>query len=190
MTDADGKTLGKDALTAAQAHNDDVKKLVDSVDYIAVHILPFWNGVNVNDAIDGGKAKNGNAVLDVYHRLQQTYPDKRIVVTEVGWPSQGQQQGQAEATQVNQGTFLRRFLLAAKKEGIDYFIIEAFDQPAKMQSGGGVEAYWGLWDANGNPKPPLVGVLVNNQNLACLSSSGCCGPISNSTAVAASFLPC
>jgi cellulose synthase/poly-beta-1,6-N-acetylglucosamine synthase-like glycosyltransferase/exo-beta-1,3-glucanase (GH17 family) len=169
LTDANGKALEGDALKAAQAHNEDVKKLVDSVDYIAVHILPFWNRVNVDDAIDGGQGKNGNAVLEVYHRLQQTYPDKRIVVTEVGWPSQGQQQGQAEASQVNQGTFLRRFLLAAKKESIDYFIIEAFDQPAKMQSGGGVEAYWGLWDANGNPKPTLAGVLVNNQNWRSLA---------------------
>ncbi|HVJ40623.1 MAG TPA: glycosyl hydrolase family 17 protein, partial [Dongiaceae bacterium] len=169
LKDKDGNDLKSATLTATLTHNEDVKKLVNSVDFIAVHILPFWNRVNVNDAIDGGPNKNGNAVLNVYHRLQQTYPDKRIVVTEVGWPSQGQAQGQAEASQVNQGTFLRRFLLAAKKEGIDYFIIEAFDQPSKMQSGGGVEAYWGLWDANGNPKPTLAGVLVNNQNWRSLA---------------------
>ncbi|HWT97405.1 MAG TPA: glycosyl hydrolase family 17 protein, partial [Terriglobales bacterium] len=172
LTDGNGKPLEGDKLAAAQAHNEDVQKLVNSVDFIAVHILPFWNGVNVDRAVgalDDSADEDGNAVLHVYHRLQQTYPDKRIVVTEVGWPSQGLTQGQAEASQVNQGTFLRRFLLAAKKEGIDYFIIEAFDQPSKMQSGGGVEAYWGLWDANGNPKPTLAGVLVNNQNWRSLA---------------------
>jgi|GEM_PF-15233 len=172
LTDGNGKPLEGDKLAAAQAHNQDVQKLVNSVDFIAVHILPFWNGVNVDRAVgalDDSADEDGNSVLHVYHRLQQTYPDKRIVVTEVGWPSQGLTQGQAEASQVNQGTFLRRFLLAAKKEGIDYFIIEAFDQPSKMQSGGGVEAYWGLWDANGNPKPTLAGVLVNNQNWRSLA---------------------
>ena len=172
LTKGDGSPLDKWDLVREQGHNDDVKKLVDSVDFIAVHILPFWNGVNVNravGAIDGDSDEDGNSVLHVYHRLQQAYPEKRIVVTEVGWPSQGLTRGQAEASQVNQGTFLRRFLLAAKKENIDYFIIEAFDQPAKMQSGGGVEAYWGLWDANGNPKPTLVGVLVNNQNWRSLA---------------------
>lgn len=172
LVKGDGTALDGPDLILAQGHNEDVQKLVNSVDFIAVHILPFWNGVNVNRAvgtIDGSGEEDGNSVLHVYHRLQQTYPDKRIVVTEVGWPSQGLTRGQAEASQVNQGTFLRRFLLAAKKEGIDYFIIEAFDQPAKMQSGGGVEAYWGLWDANGNPKPTLAGVLVNNQNWRSLA---------------------
>ncbi|MDY0882197.1 glycosyltransferase [Dongia soli] len=166
-TDKDGKPLAGDALKAAQAHNADVTKLVNAVDFIAVHILPFWNGVKVENAVDS--KTDGNAVMQVYHRLQQTYPDKRIVVTEVGWPSQGLTRGQAEASPVNQGTFLRRFLLQAKKENIDYFIIEAFDQPWKIQTGGGVEAYWGLWDGNGNPKPALAGVLVNNQNWRALA---------------------
>ncbi|MET1026403.1 MAG: glycosyltransferase family 2 protein [Dongiaceae bacterium] len=157
----DGKPLTGDALKNVQAHNADVAKLANAVDFIAVHILPYWNGVKAGDAVD--------YALDIYHRLQQTYPDKRIVVTEMGWPSQGLTRGGAEASPVNQGTVLRRFLLAAKKENIDYFIIEAFDQPWKIQTGGGVEAYWGLWDSNGNPKPTLAGVLINNQNWRSLA---------------------
>jgi cellulose synthase/poly-beta-1,6-N-acetylglucosamine synthase-like glycosyltransferase/exo-beta-1,3-glucanase (GH17 family) len=139
--------------------------LANEVDYIAVHILPYWNGVPVEHAVEETMAQ--------LKRMQQAYPGKRILIGEVGWPSEGLTQQApddaygnegAVASPVNQGLFLRKFLLEAKKADIDYNVIEAFDQPWKIRTEGGVGAYWGLWNADRQPKPALQGSLINFAN--------------------------
>jgi len=137
-------------------------ELVHEVDFMAVHILPFWEGIDVNHAVGWLMAR--------YHDLTQAYPDKRIVLSEVGWPSEGLTRKRAEASPVNQGLFLRRFLIEAKKSNLDYFIIEAFDQPWKADLEGGVGAYWGLWNGDRQPKPALQGILINYQNWRWLAA--------------------
>jgi cellulose synthase/poly-beta-1,6-N-acetylglucosamine synthase-like glycosyltransferase/exo-beta-1,3-glucanase (GH17 family) len=141
------------------------RELADSVDFLAVHILPFWNGVPVDKAVD--------QVMVHYNELRKAFPDKRILIAEVGWPSEGLTRvdksgawggAGAVASPINQGLFLRKFLIEAKKYNLDYNVIEAFDQPWKINSEGGVGAYWGIWNANRQPKPALQGILVNYQN--------------------------
>ncbi len=58
----------------------------------------------------------------------------------------------AEASKANEGIFLRRFLAKAHAANYDYHLMEAFDQPWKAGSEGSVGAYWGIYDANRNPK--------------------------------------
>jgi len=137
--------------------------LVDAVDFIAVHILPFWNGVPADKAVQ--------QTIDIYNKLHDRFPNKRILIAEVGWPSQGLTRvdkangGEgAVASPIDQGLFLRRFLVEAKKYNIDYNVIEAFDEPWKINIEGGVGAYWGIWNADRQLKPALQGVLVNYQN--------------------------
>jgi cellulose synthase/poly-beta-1,6-N-acetylglucosamine synthase-like glycosyltransferase/exo-beta-1,3-glucanase (GH17 family) len=138
-------------------------RLAAEVDFIAVHILPFWNGVSVDKAVD--------QVLANYNLVKQAFPNKRILIAEVGWPSEGLTRvdkangGEgAVASPINQGIFLRKFLVEAKKYNIDYNVIEAFDEPWKINTEGGVGAYWGIWNADRQAKPALQGILVNYQN--------------------------
>jgi cellulose synthase/poly-beta-1,6-N-acetylglucosamine synthase-like glycosyltransferase/exo-beta-1,3-glucanase (GH17 family) len=138
-------------------------RLAAEVDYIAVHILPFWNGVSVDKAVD--------QVLANYNLVKQAFPNKRILIAEVGWPSEGLTRvdkangGEgAVASPINQGIFLRKFLVEAKKYNIDYNVIEAFDEPWKINTEGGVGAYWGIWNADRHAKPALQGILVNYAN--------------------------
>ncbi len=56
------------------------------------------------------------------------------------------------------------FLVEAKKSDLDYNIIEAFDEPWKIKTEGGVGAYWGIWNADRQLKPALQGTLVNYAN--------------------------
>src|SRR5262245_38612086 len=62
-------------------------RLMDEVDFIGVHILPFWNGIPVEDAVDWTLG-NYNEVVRV---MKQHGLDKRVILNEVGWPSQGLQ---------------------------------------------------------------------------------------------------
>ncbi|MGZ8095176.1 MAG: glycosyltransferase [Methylosarcina sp.] len=126
--------------------------LVKEVDFIGAHILPYWNGIAAVDAVD--------FVFEKYHELQKAYPNKPIVITEVGWPSDGQPYKHATASRTNQARFLREFLNRAADEHLAYYIVEAFDQPWKMAIEGSAGAYWGIFNADRQPKYPMEGAVL------------------------------
>ncbi len=119
-------------------------ELVDHVDYLAVHLLPYWEGIAVDQSVQYS--------IDKFHELQAKFPEKPVVIGEVGWPSNGRTREKAVASDANEALFLRRFLAWAEKEQVPYYIEEAFDQPWKRESEGGVGAYWGVYDADRHPK--------------------------------------
>jgi exo-beta-1,3-glucanase (GH17 family)/cellulose synthase/poly-beta-1,6-N-acetylglucosamine synthase-like glycosyltransferase len=128
-------------------------ELAREVDFIGVHILPFWEGISSQDSVA--------FILARYRELQAAFPGKPIVLTEVGWPSNGLTRKEAVASPVDQGMFLRHFLNVAADHGLDYIIVEAFDQPWKADLEGGVGAYWGLFDADRVAKFSFYGPLQN-----------------------------
>ena len=119
-------------------------ELAQHVDYIGVHLLPYWEGVPVDAAVDYSFAQ--------FKRLQQTFPHKPIVIAEIGWPSRGRTRESAVASVANEALFLRRFLARAEHERIKYYVMEAFDQPWKAYMEGAVGSYWGVYDVNRQPK--------------------------------------
>jgi len=123
-------------------------ELAREVDFITLHILPYWEGIPVEDSVD--------FVLGQLHAVQRAYPDKHVFVGEVGWPSGGKSRGRAEPSRINQALFLRRFLNAAAAEQIDYNVFEAFDQPWKRAIEWSVGTHWGVWDADRSPKFSMV----------------------------------
>ena len=125
-------------------------ELVSAVDYIAAHILPYWEGFSDKQAVD-------QAIL-IYDKLRQAYPGKRIVIAEFGWPSAGYNLKAAEPGRLEQAQVLRDFVTRAEAYGIDYNIVEAIDQPWKIFEGG-VGPYWGLFDASRQPKFEWTGPL-------------------------------
>ncbi|QRR11827.1 glycosyltransferase (plasmid) [Burkholderia sp. MS455] len=122
----------------------DHPELARHVDFIAVHLLPYWDKVNVHAACDFAFAR--------LHDLQRAFPGKRIVVTEVGWPSAGLPQGGAVASPHNQSFFLRQFADRARRESTEYYVMEAYDQRWKGQMEGRAGKYWGIYDDAGQFK--------------------------------------
>jgi exo-beta-1,3-glucanase (GH17 family)/cellulose synthase/poly-beta-1,6-N-acetylglucosamine synthase-like glycosyltransferase len=125
--------------------------LVSAVDYIAAHILPYWNKVSEREAVDETMLR--------YDELRRTYPGKRVVIAEFGWPSAGYNRGNANPGAIEQASILRDFAAQAEARGIDYNIIEAFDQPWKTQEGS-VGPYWGMFDAARQPKFTWTGPIA------------------------------
>lgn len=126
----------------------DHPELVREVDYIAAHILPYWEEVSPDEVI--------KAAFERYDLLRRTYPGKKVVIAEFGWPSQGYNNGPAVPGAARQADILREFLREARHRGVEYNIIEAFDQPWKTNEGS-VGAYWGLFDADRKAKFELEG---------------------------------
>ena len=124
------------------------------VDFIAIHILPYWEGLPIDQALD--------YVMQRYQQVKDAFPQKPVVITEVGWPSEGRMRRGAAPTPAAQATFLREFLNVANTRGLDYFIMEAFDQPWKRDIEGSVGGYWGIYNADRVAKFPLVGSVHDN----------------------------
>jgi exo-beta-1,3-glucanase (GH17 family)/cellulose synthase/poly-beta-1,6-N-acetylglucosamine synthase-like glycosyltransferase len=127
-------------------------ELVSQVDFIAAHILPYWEGFSEKQSVD-------QAIL-IYEKLRAAYPGKRIVIAEFGWPSAGYNLKNADPGRIEQAIVLRDFVSRADAFGIDYNIVEAIDQPWKIFEGG-VGPYWGLFDASRQPKFSWTGTISN-----------------------------
>jgi exo-beta-1,3-glucanase (GH17 family)/cellulose synthase/poly-beta-1,6-N-acetylglucosamine synthase-like glycosyltransferase len=130
----------------------DRPQLADHVDFIAVHLLPYWEGIHVEQSIQ--------YLASRMELLKKTFPGKPIVIAEVGWPSDGRTRDSAVASASNEALFLRRFLARAKQEGYVYYIMEAFDQPWKARYEGAVGAYWGVYNVERKPKFEFIKPIV------------------------------
>ncbi len=130
----------------------DHPELASAVDFIAAHILPYWEGFTAKTAVDH--------TIAFYDKLRQMHPGKRIVIAEFGWPSAGYNFHEAVPGRMEQAQVLRDFVTRAEAYGIDYNIVEAIDQPWKTMEGG-VGPYWGVFDAARQPKFSWTGQLTD-----------------------------
>ncbi|HET9147358.1 MAG TPA: glycosyltransferase, partial [Acetobacteraceae bacterium] len=129
-------------------------ELVKAVDFITVHLLPYWEGVPEQDAVQNAMHR--------LHQLQRRFPGKRIVIGEIGWPSDGIDIGGARASNVLQARFLRDFFNVAQKQHLSYFVMEAFDQPWKTSFEGRAAGYWGMYTLHRHQKWSLTGAVSQN----------------------------
>jgi exo-beta-1,3-glucanase (GH17 family)/cellulose synthase/poly-beta-1,6-N-acetylglucosamine synthase-like glycosyltransferase len=130
----------------------DNPELASSVDFIAAHVLPYWENFTSKQAVDQAVA--------MFQLLRDQFPGKRIVIAEFGWPSAGYNLRNAEPGPFEQASVLRNFVTRAEAIGMDYNIVEAIDQPWKFFEGG-VGPYWGILDASREPKFTWTGPIVN-----------------------------
>ena len=131
----------------------DNPQLASAVDFIAAHILPYWENFTAQQAVD--------QAMYIYGLLRDTFPGKRIVIAEFGWPSAGYNLKNAFPGPFEQAWVLRNFVTRAEAIGMDYNIVEAIDQPWKFFEGG-VGPYWGILDASREPKFSWTGPVVDH----------------------------
>jgi exo-beta-1,3-glucanase (GH17 family)/cellulose synthase/poly-beta-1,6-N-acetylglucosamine synthase-like glycosyltransferase len=130
----------------------DFPQLAYSVDFIAAHVLPYWENFTDKQAVDQAVA--------MFQLLRDQFPGKRIVIAEFGWPSAGYNLRNAVPGPLEQAAVLRNFVSRAEAIGMDYNIVEAIDQPWKFFEGG-VGPYWGILNAAREPKFAWTGPIVN-----------------------------
>ncbi len=126
-------------------------ELVRHVDYITVHLLPYHEGVPVEAAVEYAYQR--------YDELAKAFPRKKIVIGEIGWPSKGPTIGAAVPSLDNEARFIREFLAHPRTARMDYFLMEAIDQPWKVDVEGWAGAYWGMYNADRVQKFQLAGLI-------------------------------
>ncbi len=144
-------------------------ELAASVDYITIHLLPYWEGLPIDDSL--------RYIMDRLDQVQRAYPNKHVVIGEVGWPSNGVAIGGAQASRVNQALFLRKFFNIAQQRGLDYFVMEAFDQPWKTSFEGRAAGYWGMFDLDRQAKWSMTGPVQETPDWAHWAEASVLGAV-------------
>ncbi len=112
--------------------------LVEVCDVILSNCYPFWEGSSCEDAL--GHARH------MYHQCKQVAQGKKVIITETGWPSQGESLGHAYPGNINAMKYFINTQLWSADEDIEMFYFSSFDEDWKVGAEGEVGAYWGIWD--------------------------------------------
>jgi exo-beta-1,3-glucanase (GH17 family) len=132
-------------------------KLEASVDFVTVHILPYWEDKpqSIEHAVD-----HTNNVMNL---LGRTFK-KPILIGETGWPSLGRPRESAQPSLINQAQYMRGFLIMADAKHWNYNLIEAFDQPWKRSLEGTAGGYWGIFNVDMVPKFAFSGGVAERHD--------------------------
>jgi len=132
------------------------RELYDAVDFITVHILPFWENFPV-------RAKFAAAHVDaIRQQMAAAFPGKEILIGETGWPSEGRMRDAALASRTNQARVVSEILDLARRENFRVNLFEAYDESWKQQLEGTVGGYWGLFDSVRRSLKYPPGVPISN----------------------------
>lgn len=116
------------------------RDLAAAVDFVTIHILPYWEDFPVP------AAQAGAHVHAIRQQVAAAFPGREVLIGEVGWPSLGRMRDGAQPSPANQARVFHDVLSLAKRENYRVNLIEAFDQPWKRQLEGTVGGHWGLMD--------------------------------------------
>ncbi len=129
--------------------------LAAAVDFVTVHILPYWEDEPV------AQPEAARYTVETWRRMREAFSGHKVFLGETGWPSQGRMREGARPGRVEQARFVREFSrLATEEGGLDYNLIEAFDQPWKRASEGTVGGHWGIFDQFRRAKFPWTGPVA------------------------------
>ena len=119
-------------------------ELVEISDVILSNCYPYWEGCHIDHSL--------NHMQQMYGQASHAAKGKRVIITETGWPSQGESLRGAESSEENAMKYFINSQLWSAKDDIDIFYFSSFDESWKVGDEGVVGAYWGLWDKHENLK--------------------------------------
>ncbi|WP_340317386.1 glycoside hydrolase family 17 protein [Rhizorhabdus argentea] len=120
---------------------------------VIVHLLPYWDS-----RFETGTAKRtARGVATYLNQIQELYPERRVIVGEVGWPTFGTSKFQSVPGRAFQTDFLTEFARLARERHIIFNVVEAFDQPWKARDEGVAGSTWGIFDVHRQLKVGLDG---------------------------------
>jgi GPH family glycoside/pentoside/hexuronide:cation symporter len=118
--------------------------LTDACDVILINCYPFWEGADNDHAL---------TYLQHMHALtSQVAKGKKLIITETGWPSKGQNEQGANPSAENAMKYFIHAQQWAREKDVDLFYFSSFDESWKLHHEGEVGTQWGLWDIHEKQK--------------------------------------
>lgn len=112
--------------------------LVDACDIILANCYPFWEGADNNFAL--------NYLNRMIELTQLSSNGKKVIITETGWPSKGENIEAAVPSRLNAMKYFIAVQEWAERKDIEMFYFSSFDESWKIKQEGEVGAGWGIWD--------------------------------------------
>ncbi|MDO5969182.1 glycosyl hydrolase family 17 protein [Flavivirga aquimarina] len=119
-------------------------KITEACDVILANCYPYWEGCSIEYSLIYMK--------DMYNQAVKAANGKKVIVTETGWPSQGEGLQGALPSFENAIKYFINTQHWSKTDEIELFYFSSFDESWKVGAEGDVGAYWGLWDKYEKPK--------------------------------------
>ena len=113
-------------------------RITEACDIILANCYPYWEGCGIDYSLVYMK--------QMYFQARDAGQGKKVIITETGWPSQGESLRGAVPSGDN---FMKYFIntqMWSEEEGIEIFYFSSFDESWKVGAEGDVGAYWGIWD--------------------------------------------
>ncbi len=114
-------------------------KITEACDVILANCYPFWEFCHMDYSLMYMKQM-------FYQARQAGGGNKPVIITETGWPSEGEDFKGAKPSKENAMKYFLNTQLWSKEEDIDIFYFTSFDESWKVGAEGDVGAYWGIWD--------------------------------------------
>ena len=125
--------------------------IINAVDIVLVNYYPYWEGISIDLAM---------ATLNGWHtQVKALANGKQVIVSETGWPTDGDQIGNAIPSLDNANLYFLNFVSWSRANDVDYFYFEAFDESWKAAYEGNQGAHWGIWDKTATLKPGMERVF-------------------------------
>jgi GPH family glycoside/pentoside/hexuronide:cation symporter len=119
--------------------------LVAACDVLLPNCYPFWEGAHIDHAAQYLRRMHGLVKAAAGE-------DKLVIITETGWPGQGEAVGAAVPAADHAMRYFVEAQQWSRREGVKLFWFSSFDEPWKLGQEGEVGTQWGLWDKNEHPK--------------------------------------
>ena len=119
------------------------QKVIDAVDFIATHIYPVWGGIDIDGAMLN--------TINTYDSLKLKIPNKKIIITEAGWPTytEGKLHAPKAGDEVKQKHYFNELMKWSEENKITVFNFSSFDESWK---GNGTEGHWGIFSEDRKAK--------------------------------------
>jgi exo-beta-1,3-glucanase (GH17 family) len=117
---------------------EDRPRITEACDVILANCYPYWEGCRFDYSLIYMK--------DMYYRTQKVANGKRVIITETGWPSHGEEFYGAVPSMENALGYFINTQCWSIEEDIEIFYFSSFDEPWKTGDEGDVGAFWGVWD--------------------------------------------
>ena len=123
----------------------DRPEIKEACDVILANCYPFWESCHMDYSLMYMK--------QMYYQARIAGGgEKPVIITETGWPSEGEDFKGAQPSKENAMKYFINTQLWSKEDDIDIFYFTSFDESWKVGAEGDVGAFWGIWDKDENIK--------------------------------------
>lgn len=113
-------------------------RITEACDLVLCNCYPFWEGCPFESSLD--------YMREMYNQAKAAAGGKEVIITETGWPSQGENKEGAVPGEKSARDYFINTQLWSANDNIPVFYFSSFDESWKVGAEGTVGAYWGIWD--------------------------------------------